>query len=61
MSSKDGEEECLMLSSSDNIKLTPYSDANDVDDQHLSHFVQNIKQIQKHQWKKVILFFTQFS
>ena len=43
MSSKDGEEECLMLSSSDNIKLTPYSDPNDVDDQHLSHFVQNIK------------------
>ena len=43
MSSKDGEEECLMLSSSDNIKLTPCSDANDVDDQHLSHFVQNIK------------------
>ena len=43
MSSKDGEEECLMLSSSDNIKLTPYSDANNVNDKRLSHFVQNIK------------------
>ena len=43
MSSKDGEEDGLMLWSSDSIKLTPYSDANDVNDQRFSHFVQNIK------------------
>ena len=32
ISSKDGEEEHLMHSSSGNIKFTPYSDANDVID-----------------------------
>ena len=33
ISSKDGEEECAIHSSSGNIKFTPYSDANDVTDE----------------------------
>ena len=36
-----------MHSSSDNIKFTPFSDANDVTDK--SQFLQDIKKIQKHQ------------
>ena len=45
ISSKDGEEEGVMHSSSGNIKFTPYSDANDVIDELLSHFVQDIKKL----------------
>ena len=47
INSKDAEEEWLMHSSSDNIKFTPFSDANDVIDK--SQFLQDIKKIQKHQ------------
>ena len=47
INSKDAEEEWLMHPSSDNIKFTPFSDANDVIDK--SQFLQDIKKIQKHQ------------
>ena len=47
ISSKDAEEECVMHSSSGNIKLTPYSDANDVIDKLfkslLSKYQDNIE------------------
>ena len=45
--SKGAEEKRVMHSSSGNIKFTPYSDANDGIDK-LTHFVQDIKKIQKH-------------
>ena len=45
--SKGAEEKRVMHSSSGNIKFTPYSDANDGIDK-LSHFVQDIKKIQKY-------------
>ena len=46
-SSKGAEEKRVIHSSSGNIKFKPYSDANNGIDK-LSHFVQDIKKIQKH-------------
>ena len=45
ISSKDAEEECVMHSTSNNIKFTPYSDVNEVTDELFEHFVQDIKEI----------------
>ena len=61
ISSKDNEEERVMHSSNDNIKLQVTVMRMMLSKISLIHFVQNIWMVQKHQWKEVILLLIQFN
>ena len=57
--SEDVAEGCLMYAKSENVELMS-DNVNLLMINPWSHFVQDIKVIQKHQWKGVILFSIQF-